>query len=148
MRLSQDGINLIKDFEICRLHAYQDAGGRWAIGYGHTADVQEGMVITKPQANTYLLDDLVWAENVVNHYVRVVLKQHQFDALVSFTYDLGEKIFQHSDLLSLINAGRFVQAAETFPEYNQWDERRKAERALFLSPVQSLLKRIVWWWSR
>ena len=149
---------LIKSFEGCRLLAYQDGGGRWTIGWGHTASVCESMVITQPQADTFLLADLVEFETYVNHYVTVSLTQHQFDALVSFTYNLGPGTLQHSDLLSFVNAGRILQAADAFLEYDHDNgvqvagltRRRQAERTLFLTSnqVPDWVDRIVSWFRK
>lgn len=90
MVTSNKGINLIRSFEGLRLASYQDAGGVWTIGYGHTADVTPGMTITEQQAIALLREDVRSAEKYVNPYVGVYhLNQNQFDALVSFTYNCG-----------------------------------------------------------
>lgn len=90
MITSNKGINLIKSFEGLRLASYQDSGGVWTIGYGHTSGVTPGMTITEYQALLYLKEDLKSAERYVNAYVGVYgLNQNQFDALVSFTYNAG-----------------------------------------------------------
>jgi lysozyme len=149
MQISQDGIDLIKEFEGCELDAYADSTGRMTIGYGHTADVYEGMTITQSQADIYLSWDLEEFEQYVNDYVTVPLAQHQFDALVSFTYNLGPGTLQRSDLLAFVNAYQVSQAADAFLEYDHAGgvevpgllRRREAERAMFLSPP-SLMKRL------
>jgi len=91
MKISQKGINLIKEFEGCRLEAYQCAAGKWTIGYGHTANVKQGDRITQQQADDFLKNDLENFENLVNNknYVPQNINQNQFDALVSFAYNLG-----------------------------------------------------------
>lgn len=91
MRTSERGINLIKQFEGCVLHAYDDGFGNLTIGYGHCADdVYQGQVITERDAERILLNDLVRFENNVNKYVNTYeLNQNQFDALVSFAYNIG-----------------------------------------------------------
>lgn len=90
MITSKDGLNLIKSFEGCRLTSYQDSGGVWTIGYGHTNGVKPNHTISQEQATLYLQQDLKNAEKYVNAYVSVYnLTQHQFDALVSFTYNCG-----------------------------------------------------------
>lgn len=142
MRTSQDGIDLIKRFESCRLNSYQDSRGIWTIGWGHTKDVTEGMTITQEEADAFLAADLEEFEGYVNHYVTVPLRQNQFDALVSFCYNLGPGTLKRSDLLSFVNASRFQQAADAFLEYVHADgqvlpglvRRRRAERGLFLAP--------------
>ena len=93
MKISQKGINLIKEFEGLRLEAYQCLAGKWTIGYGHTANVKQGDKITEKQAEDYLRSDLESFENLVNNksYVPQSLNQNQFDALVSFAFNLGGK---------------------------------------------------------
>lgn len=142
LHTSQDGINLIESFEGCRLEAYQDSVQTWTIGYGHTADVVEGMTITPAQATALLAGDLVIYEHYVNSYVTAPLTQHEFDALVSFTYNLGAGTLQRSDLLAYLNADQIAEAADMFLEYDHAGgvevagllRRREAERALFLLP--------------
>ena len=90
MKTSQKGIEFITSFEGCKLEAYQDSGGVWTIGYGHTKDVQPGQVITKQQAQLYLIDDLANMEKYVYLYDKYYhFTQDQFDALVSFCYNCG-----------------------------------------------------------
>src|ERR1044071_7728597 len=103
MQTSQDGINLIKEFEGCELDAYQDTGGVWTIGYGHTIGVCQGMSISQIEADLYLADDLKAYEGYVEHYVTAPISQHQFDALVSFTYNLGPGTLHRSDVLQYVN---------------------------------------------
>lgn len=89
-KISQKGIELITSFEGCKLKAYQDAGGVWTIGYGHTADVKPGQTITKQQAQLYLIGDISKHETYVNLYDKYYhFNQDQFDALVSFCYNCG-----------------------------------------------------------
>lgn len=88
------GIELIKQFEGCRLTAYHLSGEKyWTIGYGHYgADVYQGMTITQAQAEQYLRQDLRTAESQVNTFLNnngIGVNQNQFDALVSFTFNLG-----------------------------------------------------------
>ena len=91
MRISQKGIDLIKQFEGCSLEAYKCVAGKWTIGYGHTANVKQGDRITQQQAEDLLRNDLASFENLVNNksYVPQSLNQDQFDALVSFAFNLG-----------------------------------------------------------
>ena len=91
MKTSQNGINLIKQFEGCRLTAYKPVATEkyYTIGYGHYgADVSPNMKITQAQADAYLVADLKRFEDSVN-VTRLILNQNQFDALVSFTYNCG-----------------------------------------------------------
>ena len=68
MSISNNFFTLIKKFEGCKLTAYQDSIGVWTIGYGHTAGVTKGQVITQAQADTYLKSDCTTAEKAVNSY--------------------------------------------------------------------------------
>lgn len=92
LKISQKGIDLIKQFEGCKLKAYKCPAGVVTIGYGHTKGVQMGDVITQEQAEQFLKDDLIEIEYEVNKragYWAVQLTQHQYDALVSFAFNAG-----------------------------------------------------------
>ena len=140
MHISNDGINLIKQFEGCVLSAYKCPAGVWTIGYGHTKNVKQGMKITKEQASNLLIDDLKIYESYVNKYVKVKLNQNQFDALVSFTFNCGGGALKSSTLLKKINKGDYAGAANELLRWNKANgkvlsgltRRRKAEKALFL----------------
>lgn len=141
MRTSITGKNLIMYYEGLRLKAYQDTGGVWTIGYGHTGpEVKKGLVITREQAEEYLATDLHEAELAVQRCVHWGMSQHQFDALVSFVYNLGVKQFENSTLLKKLNAKDILGASKEFGRWVYDDgkvqpgliERREAERKLFL----------------
>lgn len=140
MKPSQAAINLVKASEGLRLEAYQDAGGVWTIGYGHTRDVQPGMVITEHQADVMLLSDLDDAARDVESMVTVPLTQGQFDALCDFVFNLGERDLERSTLLRLLNAGNYQAAANQFRVWVMDGgkvlpglvKRRAAERELFI----------------
>ncbi|OCT28128.1 lysozyme [Pseudomonas putida] len=140
MRTSQRGLNLIKSFEGLRLQAYQDAVGVWTIGYGTTRGVKADMSITKEQAERMLLNDVQRFEPEVQRLVTVPLNQNQWDAMISFTYNLGAANLESSTLRRLLNAGDYAGAAEQFPRWNKAGgkvlnglvRRRAAERELFL----------------
>lgn len=141
MKISNNGIDLIKQFEGCRLTAYQDSVGVWTIGYGHTKGVKNGDSITQAQADAFLRDDVQVAESDVTRLVKVTLSQNQFDALVSFTYNLGVRSLSTSTLLRKLNAGDTKGAADEFLRWNKaggkvlngLTRRREAEQSLFLS---------------
>ncbi|THD53195.1 lysozyme [Enterobacteriaceae bacterium ML5] len=146
MKISNDGILLIKKFEGCRLIAYQDSVGVWTIGYGWTQPVAgksvgRGMTITQNTAEQLLLTGLSQYEAGVTNLVNKPLTQHQFDALVSFAYNLGIKSLGTSTLLKKLNAGDYQGAADEFLKWNKAGgkvlnglvARRAAERSLFLS---------------
>ncbi|WP_275261665.1 lysozyme [Citrobacter freundii] len=149
MITSEKGIRLIKQFEGCRLTAYPDpgtGGAPWTIGYGwtHPVDgkpVRPGMTIDEATADRLLKTGLVGYENDVLKVVRVKLTQGQFDALVSFAYNVGSRALSTSTLLKKLNAGDIKGAADEFLRWNKsggkvmpgLTNRRKSERALFLS---------------
>ena len=143
-RIGQAGLDLIKQYEGCRLAAYRCAAGVWTIGYGHTAGVHSGMTITQAQADAYLQQDIAKFEGYVNNptYVPITeqLNQNQFDALVSFAFNLGA-----GNLRKLCKGRTAAQIARTMPNYNKaagkvWaglKRRRAAEQALFNKPVSA-----------
>ncbi|CZX20467.1 glycoside hydrolase family protein [Enterobacter kobei] len=146
MQTSEKGIALIKQFEGCKLTAYQDSVGVWTIGYGWTQPVdgkpiRAGMTIKQETADRLLKTGLVSYESDVSRLVKVGLTQGQFDALVSFTYNLGSRSLSTSTLLRKLNAGDYAGAADEFLRWNKaggkvlngLTRRREAERALFLS---------------
>ncbi|ENJ7288196.1 lysozyme [Enterobacter hormaechei] len=146
MQTSEKGIALIKQFEGCKLTAYQDSVGVWTIGYGWTQPVdgkpiRAGMTIKQETAERLLKTGLISYESDVSRLVKVGLTQGQFDALVSFTYNLGARSLSTSTLLRKLNAGDYAGAADEFLRWNKaggkvlsgLTRRREAERALFLS---------------
>jgi lysozyme len=105
MKISTTGVNLIKSFEGLKLQAYIDAVGILTIGYGHTGpDVHKGMTITEAQATDLLHKDLTSFEAAVTKLITVPLNQNQFDALVSFTYNVGVGSLESSTLRRRLNA--------------------------------------------
>ncbi len=148
MKTSQKGIDLIKRFEGCRLNAYKCPANVWTIGYGHTYGVKEGQTITQKQAEDLLKDDLKSFEAAVNNYVKVPLTQGQFDALVSFSFNVGNEALRTSTLLRLLNQGKYEEAAEQFSRWvyasgKKLDglvRRRKAEKELFLDHSETKTK--------
>lgn len=103
MRTSRTGIELIKAHEGLRLDAYLCPAGVPTIGYGHTYNVKIGDRITEEQAEKFLIDDLIVAETEVNRY-GLNINQNQFDALVSFVYNVGAGNFRGSTLLKRLKA--------------------------------------------
>ncbi|WP_199152960.1 lysozyme [Chromobacterium sp. ASV23] len=144
MQTSSNGIQLIQQFEGLRLTAYQDSVGVWTIGYGHTGpDVRSGLSISNSQATQLLSQDLQRFEQGVSNLVKAAINQNQFDALISFSYNLGLGNLQSSTLLRLLNQGDYQGAAGQFPLWDKaggkvlpgLQKRRLAEQALFLTPV-------------
>lgn len=140
MKVSSNGINLIKKYEGCRLNAYKCPAGVWTIGYGHTKDVKKGMKITQNQANELLEDDLKRIGNTIIQLVNVSMHQNQFDALVSFTFNCGSSALKRSTLLKKLNNKDYEGAANEFIKWNKSNgkvlnglvKRREEEKALFL----------------
>ncbi|WP_337013859.1 lysozyme [Pantoea sp. AS142] len=139
MKISASGLNLIKQFEGLRLQAYQCSARVWTIGYGHTAGVEPGDIITAEQADALLLEDVLEAERSVSRYISAPLTQHQFDALVSFTFNVGSGNLRTSTLLKKLNTGDYSGAAGEFLRWVNASgkklpglvRRREAEKTLF-----------------
>lgn len=118
MKTSDDGIHDIEGYEGKEHKAYQDTGGVWTNGVGHTGpDVHEGQVVDDLQIFIWLKEDLKEAEDAVNRLVKVPLTQGQFDALVSFVFNLGETQFANSTLLKKLNAGDYDGACNQFQRW-------------------------------
>jgi lysozyme len=124
MNLSEAGLALIKRWEGLKLDAYQDGAGVWTIGYGSTRGVTPGMRITRAEADARLRSDAEEAAAAVRRSVRVPLSQAQFDALVSWTFNLGTGALASSTLLRRLNRGDYEGAAE---EIQRWNKLRDAE---------------------
>ena len=139
---------MMETFETLRLTAYPDIKGVWTIGWGHTGpEVVQGLVWTLQQAQQAFQDDVMWATAAVHKFVTVVLNQNQFDALVSFTFNVGVNAFgpspannmEGSTLLVLLNKGDFTGAADQFSRWiyaghiisSGLINRRKVETARF-----------------
>lgn len=115
--ISPEGLALIKEFEGLRLTAYRDAVGVWTIGYGHTGpDVTPGMTITQDQADELLRKDVARFEKAVASMAKVATDS-QFDALVSFAYNLGEEALRRSTLLRKHNEGDYAGAKAEFARW-------------------------------
>ena len=130
MRTSQDGLSLIKKYEGLRLKAYLCPAGVWTIGYGHTRGVTKGMTITEEIADKLLVEDVADAERAING-LNVPLRQGQFDALVSFIFNLGVGNFNASTLKKLILAQAKSDAAIA-KEFKKWDKATVGGRKVSL----------------
>ena len=117
---SQAGVDLIKSFEGCQLKAYVCPAGVLTIGYGHTGpDVSKGMQITEQYAEELLRKDLERFEDAVTRIIRVRLKQCEFDAIVSFAFNVGAGALEHSTFTRRINGGESKPLCfkEEFPKW-------------------------------
>ena len=150
MKISNNGLNLIKQFEGLSLKPYLDAVNIPTIGYGSTY-YEDGTKVTlkdKPiteERATQLLEVIAnktFSENI-NKVVKVPLSQNQFDALVSFAYNIGNKNFNWSTLLKKLNLSDYEGASQEFGRWNQANGkilnglvlRRQKEKELFLKEV-------------
>lgn len=143
MKASYNAIKLIKQFEGCRYRAYDCPAGVCTIGYGHTDGVYSGMTISHEDAERFLMQDIEKIEKAINQSVFVSLNQNQFDALVSFVFNIGISAFYKSTLLQKLNLGAY----RIIPyEMNRWtnihgkfskglQNRRNKEVALFQKEI-------------
>lgn len=154
MQISTNGLNIIKNFEGLSLSAYRDEAGVWTIGYGSTR-YHDGIAIkpgdklaNETQADALLRNTLGQYVDAVNSHVKVQLTQNQFDALVSFTYNVGTGGFEESTLLIKLNEKNYTEAAAHFLAWDKITDpktgrkieseilfkRRQEESLLFLTP--------------
>jgi len=174
MQLSPRGERLIKSFEKLELEAYPDpasalgretskigrpmrayrevpdwrlyVGAPWTIGWGHTGGVGPGDRITEDGAQAFFDNDVRKFVDGVNALVKVPINQNQFDALVSFSFNVGLAALERSSLLRLLNANKSYLADSEFLKWNKANgtvmlglvRRRKAERDLFIEPAGSI----------
>ena len=142
--ISERGLEFIRQHEGCKLEAYQDSVGVWTIGYGHTIGVKQGDTCTQEQADAWLAEDAAQiGAKCINWLVKVPLTQEEFDALCSFSFNLGCSALRNSTLLKKLNDRDYAGAAE---EFSKWDhaggkqiagltKRRSDERELFETTV-------------
>lgn len=119
MRASSQAYTMLRQFEGLRLKAYGDIGGTQTIGYGHTRNVRPGQVITQPTAEQYLREDVADVEHNIGISVSVQLTQNQYDALVSWMFNLGFGAWQKSGALHHLNAGDYDTCISIMCLYNQ-----------------------------
>jgi len=151
MNINKATIDLVKEFEGCKLTAYRDAIGVWTIGYGTTARAglgiipTAGMTITQAEADQLLADGLNKFADQIRPMINADLNDNQFGACVSLAYNIGAHAFGTSSALKHINAGDYDKAANAILLWNKAGSpkkvlkglvrRREAERKLFLTPV-------------
>lgn len=136
MKTSDAGLHLIMEREGNKTHAYVDSVGVPTIGVGHTGpEVHSGLVWTDEQVMDALRKDIERFEKAVIDAVRVDLDQYQFDALVSFAFNVGAGAFRSSTLVRMLNEGRSIE--EVAKQFDRWHippeitSRRNGEREQF-----------------
>lgn len=147
-RVSRYGLELIKSFEGLRRRAARLPNGRFIVGYGHIRSAREGVEVNPADAEALLRYDLLPIEAAINDWAHAPINQNQFDALVSFAFNIGLSTFRRSDVLRRINEGAMLQAAGAMETWRRVDldgepvvvdalvRRRAVEKALFLTPVE------------
>ncbi len=147
MKISENGIKIIQRFEGFRALPYKDQGGLSTIGYGHL--IREGehflLPLTPESAVNIMLNDLAPVELSITDCVKVPLNQNQFDALCSFTYNVGISTLVYSPMLRILNTGKFDVAMEHWKLYDHVAgivndglyKRRLAEIELFNTPIET-----------
>lgn len=138
MKPSPRLLAFLRGWEGLRTTAYDDGGGVWTIGYGHTVGVRQGDTCTPAQAEAWLAQEVTEFAAGVSAAVTAPIEQNQFDALVSLAYNIGIGAFRRSTLLRKINAGE--PAADEFGRWihdngkviNGLVRRRAAERSMFV----------------
>ncbi len=155
MRINQAGLNLIKAFEGLELESYIDPVGIWTIGYGHTGNVKEGMVISPAQAEDLLRKDVDRTEKGVGSIVNTNVNENEFSALISLAYNIGTAALASSTAVKRLNIGDRLGAAQAIEWWNKGrvngrlielpglTRRRAAEKALFLTETNPQPKRQV-----
>ena len=139
MKISNEGLDLIKHFEGCELEAYLCPAGVWTIGYGHTKDVKEGDTTTKEEADYLLQKEMIEYESYIDDMVDVELNQNQYDSLCAWVYNLGPSNLGSSTLLKVLNEGKYDEVPEQIKRWNKANgkvlaglvKRREAEALLF-----------------
>ena len=139
MKISTEGIALIKKFEGCKLESYKCAAGVWTIGYGSTKLITQDMSITQDEAEKLLIKDIAEFEEFVLEASEMPLSQHQFDALVSWTFNLGPSNLRASTMLKVLNKGEYEDVPAQIKRWNKAGgkvldgliRRREAEALLF-----------------
>ena len=128
MQTSQNGIDLIKQFEGYFPHTYTCPAGIITIGYGHTgSEAYWDNEVTEREAERLLIADLVTVEGSIETLVKVKLNQNQFDSLASFVFNLGASALKRSTLLRLLNNGDYTGAATEFCKWNKYKNRVTGE---------------------
>ena len=139
MKISLEGLGLIKKFEGCELEAYKCAAGVWTIGYGSTKGVEEGDSLTQEDADKLLRHEMDEYEGYIKDMVKIDLKQNEFDSLVSWVFNLGPANLKASTMLKVINDNKLEEVPSQMKRWNKANgkvlegliRRREAEALLF-----------------
>ena len=140
MKISDNGLDLIKRWEALRLEAYLPTPDDvWTIGYGHTLGVGQGLTCTPEQAEAWLREDVSGAEHAINVEMDCPLEQQQYDALVSFVFNIGISAFNQSTLLVRVKEGNLDDVPKQMMRWKYQHgkivqgliNRRRAEVALW-----------------
>ena len=139
MKISLEGLGLIKKFEGCELEAYKCAAGVWTIGYGSTKGVKEGDSLTQEDADKLLRHEMNEYEGYIKDMVKIDLKQNEFDSLVSWVFNLGPANLKTSTMLKVINDNKLEEVPSQMKRWNKANgkvlegliRRREAEALLF-----------------
>jgi len=146
LRTNDTGLDIIKKSEGLRLESYE-AGGRWYVGYGHSATAGPNMTVTQEQAEQLLRQDISACETTVAQTIVVPMNENEFSALVSLCYNMGTGRFKTTKPVEALNQGDRAGAADGFLVHNRarvngvltaiphLTHRREEERALFLAPT-------------
>jgi lysozyme len=146
MKINEAGLALLKSFEGCRLTAYRDAVGVWTIGWGQTGDwIHSGLEISQGRADELLAESLAKFETGVESLAKVPVNSNEFSALVCFAYNVGLDNLKKSTLLNCLNKHNRIAAGSEFLKWTKAKgielpglvRRRQAEKALFLTPVDT-----------
>ena len=138
MKISKEGIALIKKFEGCALKAYKCPAGKLTIGYGHVKGVKEGDEWSQSHAEHMLDIELEEYEGYIDDYIKVSLSQCQFDALVAWVYNLGPSNLKQSTMLKVLNKEDYESVPKEIKRWNKANgevlqglvRRREAEALL------------------
>lgn len=145
--LDESGVSLIARFEGFKDRIYKDSAGLPTIGYGHLLkkgeDLKYQTGISEPDARQLLRKDVEIAEQAVNSLCHALLNRNQYNALVSFVFNVGRGNFEKSTLLKRVNEGDFEKAAKEFLRWNRagnkvvkgLTKRRMVESTLFSKKV-------------
>ena len=146
LRTSRNGLELIKSFEGFRARSVRLTDGRWTIGYGHVRSAREGVRISRADAEALLIYDLKRIEAEIGDWILTPLNQNEYDAVISFVFNISPGQFRNSDVLKRLNQGDHLGAANGFDAWRKARvngsvqvvdalvRRRAAEKALFLEP--------------